>query len=54
MIRVEVDEAATEDALTRLGYLSPLRTDDPKEVERALAALIDRACEAVTRDAADI
>lgn len=51
---VEADAAAIEDALTALGYLHPLRADDPKAVERALAALIERTCSAVTRDAADI
>jgi hypothetical protein len=52
VLRVEVDEAAIEDALVNHGYLDPLRADSSKSVERALAALIDRLC-TVTRNAGD-
>jgi hypothetical protein len=50
IVRVEIDEIAAELALERLGYLEPLRADDPCELPRALTLLLDRVFQRITRD----
>lgn len=51
VFRLEACEAELEDVLARLEFLPRHGSDDPREIEHALAALVDRICSFVTRDA---
>jgi hypothetical protein len=41
VFRIEADEIALGEALVRHGFLHPADTDDPRLVEKALAAVLD-------------